>query len=119
LKYIPNPRFNFEEADFGGYIFTWVNRIENYENPPLETNLTPAKILSRFPKSITNYFKGGRAGGKDCFCFLREDGSEFAIRFINNEHMDIIPYWSLFIKEDREKGQEEFIKFMDWLQQEC
>lgn len=129
MKYIPNPTFDFDhEEASGGGVLTFVN--SQYYEPPIKINIDYNKIRSKFPESISNYW--GKE--KDCFAFLREDGCEFAIRFILNKNIDVIAYWRMFIEEypkikatqkgilgeiPYKKGREEFIKFMRWLESEC
>jgi hypothetical protein len=132
MKYIPNPTFNFDHKEVaGGGVLTFVN--SQFYEPPIKINIDCNKIRSKFPESIiSNYW----SKDKDCFAFLREDGCEFAIRFILNKNIDVVAYWRMLIEIEEDpkikatqkgilgeipynKGREEFIKFIRWLESEC
>lgn len=134
MIYLPHPSFNTDKAD-GGWIIGAVNikhpvysKHVKFENFHI---LHPRRIKAKFEKSSFQYAPGfSRFASDFIFGFLREDGDEFAIRFINNQNIDILGYWTTRESEEEKKKfygpdrkaigslmPQSYFEFLDWLEQ--
>lgn len=126
MIYLPHPTFNFEEA-LGGRVIGCVNNCNvfntmvyvdhpfQYENFHL---LNPERIYSKFEKATSSYWAGWPIGGpisQYTFSFLREDGAEFSIRFLNNKNIDVIGYWIVDDEEPGTRYPRSYFDFLEWL----
>jgi hypothetical protein len=100
--YIPHPNFKFEEASGGGHVIGCVNNYEDFKQMILVDDhpfqyekwhlLNPDKVYSKFKDASIERERHGLRSDIS-FSFLREDGAEFSIRFLNNTNIDVIGYW--------------------------
>lgn len=123
MIYLPNPKFDFENCEGGG-ILTQLFPTKYIANTRgIEVNLDFTRLLSKFKNAQSNYFDNTRCPSWT-FCFLREDGAEFALRVIPNTFMDVIGYWKdlLYPGDDLSYGKtfdyamNEYTKFLRWLE---
>lgn len=125
MIYIPHPTFKFEEA-LGGHVIGCVNHYEDFKQMILVDDhpfqyekfhlLDPDKLYSKFENASRGRGRGSFHNllGDISFSFLREDGAEFSIRFLNNTNIDIIGYWNV----DEEPGTRyprSYYDFLEWL----
>ena len=90
MIYIPHPTFNFEKNDGGwviGSVFGSIPFIGDYIFFGLQR---PEKIKGHF-NAISSYYNPLKYR---TYSFVREDGKEFAVRFIFNANVDVIGHWS-------------------------
>jgi|GEM_PF-5760926 len=84
MIYLPNPCYNFESSSSG-----FVAQL----NPLLESSAVNLdKLCKVFKRARSNYWDSTISKG-ETFCFIREDGAEFAIRILKNSSLDVIGYW--------------------------
>jgi hypothetical protein len=132
MIYLPHPTFNFEEA-LGGHIIGCVNNYEYFKQIVYVDHrfqyekwhlLNPDKIYSKFEKALTKGVTGvlfeseSRYYWADwpiTFSFLREDGAEFSIRFLNNKNIDVIGYWIVDDEEPGTRYPRSYFDFLEWL----
>ena len=108
MIYLPHPKFDFEEARH--------LMVGNCNSFPIDAK----KIIKRFPEAKSDYWEYARHYGPS-YCFVREDGAEFAIRFIRNYDLyygddlcygDVIGY---FKDLTTESFYQEYVKFLNYL----
>lgn len=99
MIYLPHPTFNFEKASKGGIvglvpIGSKGSRLYHKSGYSI-WNVDVKKIISKFKKARSGYWEGRHFKHPDTtYCFLREDGFEFAVRFIRaDKKWDILGYW--------------------------
>jgi len=77
-------------------------------------------VISKFDKARSSYWEGRYYKAPDTtYCFLREDGAEFAVRFIRADswRWDVIGYWAGIESWNTEKSP--MIEFKAWLEDQC
>lgn len=119
MIYISHPAFKFEGAS-GGHVIGCVNNCNVfntmvYVDHPFQYEkfnlLNPDRIYSKFEKAKNPYENPYDIA----FSFLREDGAEFAIRFLNNINIDIIGYWIVEEEEPGTRYPRSYYDFLEWL----
>lgn len=124
MIYIPHPNFNFYRCGGGGIV--------GYVNEPdfakigvtldwlRQYKINVDQMFSKFEKARSSAWEGRHAPPPDpTFCFVREDGEQLAIRFIRNEHKDIVAYWKLNQEPRCLLPPPQYIEFLSWLEQVC
>jgi len=104
MIYLPHPTFDFEGAN-GGSVSGFVPKNGKVSEPVWQTanrnlfflpiwEIDVNNVISKFDKARSSYWEGRYYKSPDTtYCFLREDGHEFAIRLINaDQKWDIITY---------------------------
>lgn len=98
MIYLPHPKFDFEDVDVinGGILGVC------YPSPPsARWHFLPVNaetVINRFPKAISLYWCKNKTQSVT-LGFVREDGAEFAIRFLKSTVFaphgfgEIIGYW--------------------------
>jgi len=110
MIYLPHPKFDFETARH--------LMVGNCNSFPIDAK----KIIKRFPEAKSDYWEYARQTIQYyglSYCFVREDGAEFAIRFIRNydlydygDYGDVIGY---FKDLTTESFYQEYVKFLNYL----
>lgn len=114
MIYLPHPNYNFEDEKGRSGAVAQLERRLSWLGGLIDTNLNLDLVCKVFPSARSNYWENTITKG-DTFCFLREDGAEFAIRVIPNVHMDVMGYWKDIPCSTED---EEFTKFIRWLENE-
>lgn len=127
MIYIPHPTFNFENSE-GGHVIGCVNHYDAFRNMIVVESdfeyekfhlLQPDRVFSKFEKAISPSRPWRFGYHPGLVSFLREDGSEFAIRFLHNKNIDVLGYW--IVDDDnndkRRKGRypRSYYDFLEWL----
>lgn len=120
MIYLPHPQFDFEESSGGG-IVGYANSNEISPLSHIEPwNIDPDKVNSKFEKARSGYWEGRYFPSPDaCYCFLREDGNEFAIRFLGNKKVDILGYFIISGQAGYPGTWSCFNEFKIWIEVQC
>lgn len=124
MIYLYNSNYDFEDTR-GGCIFAQLDPAFYLANRAgfIDVNLKLEKLCRKFQKAKSTYWEDSKCKGYT-FGFLREDGAEFAIRILPNNHLDVIAYWKdlLPIKGDSiaifDYEIQEYTNFVRWLEDE-
>lgn len=152
MIYLPHPKFDFDGVGVisGGIIGVCFTQWHNAGPPAVNRLAIPLvdvdveSVINRFPKAISLYWLRNKTQSVS-LGFVREDGAEFAIRFLKstvfapNGYGEIIGYWKdivwsrepntlavtpLSVWPDdvapayilkREYDRQEYAKFVEWL----
>lgn len=137
MIYLPHPTFKFDglyNGDSHGVIgYLKVPTDPNW--PYVVKEMTHYKIdldkmFSKFEKARSSYWQSKKRVSHipdPTFCFVREDGHELAIRFIRNEKIEVVGYWTLNLDLliaphpgfRSTELPEQFVQFTNWLEKEC
>lgn len=143
MIYLPHPKFDFDDVDVidGGIVgVCYPNSLENCPIPGLHykgneiIQINAETVINRFSKAISLYWCKNRTQSVT-LGFIREDGAEFAIRFLKSTVFapdgfgEIIGYWKdivwpkeinhpdriVRVQAKREYDRQEYAKFVKWL----
>lgn len=132
MIYLPHPSFNFEDKEIrgGGIVGTCSGAVKPaYLYGFLGNPINADEVIKRFPKAKSDYWENCKCSGPS-YCFVREDGAEFAIRFLKNggqkkfgdSYGDVIGYWkdlhgldnsNFILFTECEKAQ--YLEFVEYL----
>ena len=149
MIYLPHPLFDFENSQGGiiGYA-KYAKPIKLILGRPYKPsqiigtddriwNINVDKVVSKFYKArFTTSFRSKALADTQSYGFLREDGNEFAIRFLRSQHivMDgewgqaiaVVGYWVYSATASTKVGPaikpediNKFNEFKIWLETEC
>jgi len=132
MIYLPNPYFIFEKSNGGGIAgmvllegesemretFKGCDFLEQAVSELWRVNIQD--VILKFDKARSSYWEGRHYKAPDTtYCFLREDGAEFAVRFIkaNGLRWDVVGYWAGI--DSWETAKSPITEFKDWLEAQC
>lgn len=141
MIYLSHPKFDFEDVDIidGGIVGVCFDPIRDnfpigYVPGFLDVPVNAESIINKFPESISLYWAKNRTQSVS-LGFVREDGAEFAIRFLKhtvfspNGFGEILGYWKdiiwpreinytdriIRVQSKLEHDRQEYAKFVEWL----
>lgn len=121
MIYLPHTKFDFDRAQ-GGFIVGTGSPTGNVAHSEvlIQNSISSKAIIKKFSHCVCDSRRWKRCPSI-ALGFLREDGFEFAIRFISNPNIDVIAYWispSPDIIVGRPAERIQYKEFLDWLENE-
>jgi len=97
MIYIPHPTFNFEKSDGGWVIGSVFGSSFSFYGTNIFSGFPRPENIKIHVNAISSYWNVRKYR---TYSFVREDGKEFAARFIFNANVDVIGYWCNCKSED-------------------
>ena len=134
MIYLPHPTFDFEGANGGsvsGFVpdpsgdgLRWADEVDRWQADNKNLIYLPIwkidvnKIISKFDKARSSYWEGRHYKSPDTtYCFLREDGHEFAIRLIKSNVLDrLLQKWDIITYSRGLHILHNIVEFKIWLE---